>query len=287
MLTFDFKMKKLAIITGSTNGIGKATAKALINKDYEVLLIARNAAKASAVKQELTKGKNPDLCRIKLADLADLRSVQMLADEIKREYDKIDVLINNAGGVFEQRQESKDGLEMHFALNHMAHFVLTTELESLLKSSKSRIINVSSEAHRVAKPDLNDLAVKQNYSPMRIYGNVKLYNIWFTKEIVRRWGNSGVTSYALHPGVVRTGFAMNADKGMWKSVFQLFSPLMINPDKGAETSVYCATEAGIEANSGKYFKKKKPNRPSLLAQNEALASELWSISETLKKEKLG
>lgn len=280
-------MKKIAIITGATNGIGKATAKALLNKGYEVHLVARNAEKAAAVKQELTQGKNPDLCRIKIADLTDLQSVKNLAEEIKSKVNHIDVLVNNAGGVFEQRQESKDGLEMHFALNHMAHFVLTTELESLLKSSKSRIVNVSSEAHRVAKPNLDDLAEKINYSPMRVYGNVKLYNIWFTKEVAKRWGSSGVTSYAVHPGVVRTGFAMNSQGGMWKSLFKFLAPFMLTPERGAETSVYCATEDGLEMRSGKYFKKSSEVKPSALAINTELAERLWTISEAIKKEKLG
>jgi NAD(P)-dependent dehydrogenase (short-subunit alcohol dehydrogenase family) len=277
---------KTALITGATNGIGLETAKALLEKDFSVYMIARNKSKAEKVCQDLIAETGNKNCHYYIADLASLVSVKAVAKTINSDLQKIDVLINNAGGIFQEREESKDGIEMHFAMNHLAHFLLTNELEMLLKASDARIVSLSSEAHRMANLNLDNIQEKESYNAMRIYGNAKLCNILFTKGLVKRWGKDGVTAYCLHPGVVRTGFAMNADGGAWKLIFKLARPFMISASKGAETSAYCATEEGIELYSGKYFKSCKVTKPSAAAENEALADRLWQISQQLISEKL-
>lgn len=278
---------KTALITGATNGIGKETALALLKKGFSVYFIARNKDKSEAVRDELIAASGNKNCQFYIADLADLSQVKAVASTINNELSRIDVLINNAGGMFQTREESADGYEMHFAMNHLAHFLLTLSLEPLLVGSKARVVNLSSEAHRMAKLDLNNLEEKQNYSAIRVYGNAKLCNILFSKGLVKRWGSSGVTSYALHPGVVRTGFAMNAEGGLWKMIFQLIRPFMISPEKGAQTSIYCATEPGLESKTGQYFKDQKVVKPSADAEDENLADRLWQISLTMIELKLG
>lgn len=277
---------KTALITGATNGIGFETAKALLEKDFSVYMIARNKSKAEKVCQDLIAKTGNKNCYHYIADLASLASVKAVAKTISSDLQKIDVLINNAGGIFQEREESKDGIEMHFAMNHLAHFLLTNELELLLKASEARIVSLSSEAHRMANLNLDNIQEKESYNAMRVYGNAKLCNILFTKGLVKRWGKDGITAYCLHPGVVRTGFAMNAEGGIWKLIFKLVRPFMISPSKGAETSVYCATEEGIELYSGKYFKNSKVTKPSAIAENEALADRLWQISQKMISAKL-
>lgn len=277
---------KTALITGATNGIGLETAKALLEKDFAVYMIARNKSKAEKVCKELMTETGNKNCHFYIADLASLASVKAIAKTIQAELQKIDVLINNAGGIFQEREESIDGIEMHFAMNHLSHFLLTNELEMLLKASEARIVNLSSEAHRMAKLDLDNVQEKEGYNAMRVYGNSKLCNILFTKALVKRWGKNGVTAYSLHPGVVRTGFAMNAHGGPLKWMFKLIRPFLISASKGAETSVYCASEEGIELYSGKYFKNSKVVKPSAAAENEALADRLWQISQEMIEEKL-
>jgi len=277
---------KTALITGATNGIGLETAKALLERDFSVYMIARNKSKAEKVCQALIAETGNKKCHYYMADLASLASVKAVAKTINSDLQKIDVLINNAGGIFQEREESIDGIEMHFAMNHLAHFLLTNELEMLLKASEARIVSLSSEAHRMAKLDLDNIQEKEGYNTMRVYGNSKLCNILFTKALVKRWGKNGVTAFSLHPGVVRTGFAMNAEGGVWKLIFKLVRPFMISASKGAETSIYCASEEGIELYSGKYFKSCRVTKPSAAAENEALADRLWQISQQMVSEKL-
>lgn len=278
---------KRALITGATNGIGKETALALLKENYAVYFIARNESKSVNVRDELIAQSGNKNCDFYLADLADLAQVKAVAERINSELSKIDVLINNAGGMFQIREESADGYEMHFAMNHLSHFLLTLSLKQLLVGSNARIVNLSSEAHRMARLDLNNLEEKENYSAIRVYGNAKLCNILFTKGLVKRWGKDGVTSFALHPGVVRTGFAMNAEGGIWKIIFKLIRPFMISAQKGALTSVYCALEQGLESQSGKYFKDQKVQKPSADAENDALSDKLWQISREMIQQKIG
>jgi len=209
-----------------------------------------------------------------------LQSVSRAAAELRSQSEHIDVLINNAGGIFPEREVSIDGFEMTLAANHLGHFVLTLNLMPLLQKGSARIISVSSDAHKTARVNFDDLQLEKGYSSMRAYGNAKLFNIYFTRSLAERFAVKGVTAYCLHPGVVNTGFG-GRSTGFVKFLLGIARPFMITPEKGAQTSVYLATEPGIEALTGQYFKNKKPANPSKAANNNVARQTLWVKSEEL------
>ena len=275
-------MAKITVITGATSGIGSATATALAQQGHTLYMLVRNVRKGEALKHDIiAKSGNKDVYVIQ-CDLADLQSVRRAADELKARLAEINVLINNAGGIFDRREVSKDGFEMTFATNHLGHFLLTTELMPLLKNGKARIINVSSEAHKMGPADFNDLQAERSYSNFKAYGAAKLFNIYFAKSLAEKYGSEGITAFSLHPGIVNTGFGTGLS-GLGKLLMWLGKPFMIDAEKGAETSVYLATEPGIEAQSGLYFKKKKVAKPAAAANDTAARNKLWDVSEQLIK----
>lgn len=278
---------KTTVITGPTSGIGKETALALAKKDHALYLLVRNVPKGEALKQDIiTKTGNKSIYVVK-CDLADLHSVKEAADELKAKLVSINVLINNAGGTNNKRVLSKDGYEMTFAMNHLGHFALTLQLMPLLEKGHARIINVSSDGHRLGKPNFDDLQWEHTpYSALKAYSNAKLYNIYFTKSLAERYADKGVTSFAVHPGVVKTGFGADLS-GFFKIILAIMRPFMITPEKGAETSVYLATEPGMDAKSQQYFEKKKVAKSSALSWDEKNRIKLWDISEKLVKKVLG
>ncbi|PTB91465.1 short-chain dehydrogenase [Marivirga lumbricoides] len=270
-------MKKIAI-TGATSGIGLETAKALYEKGNELIFLVRNIKKAEGLIKEWSGGDRVEIIE---CDLANLQSVRNAARQLLTTYKELDVLINNAGGTFEERKESKEGLELHFAINHMGHFLLVRELYSFLQKSNTKIINVSSEAHRAGKLDFNNLQLTHNYSVIKGYGNAKLCNILFTKSLAKR----GFTSYALHPGIIDSGFGDNLSTP-FKLLWKLGKPFMKSAREGASTSIYLAQNELPKALNGSYFKNKKPTHSSSDSKNEALQEKLWKYSEEIIAEKL-
>lgn len=271
---------KTTVITGATSGIGEATALALAKKGHALYLLVRNMQKGERLKQRIiaqTKNKN---VFVLLCDLSDLSSVGKAADELKAKLFNINVLINNAGGVFDKHELSKDGLEITFATNHLGHFLLTMSLMPLLEKGHARIISISSEAHKMGKPDFDDLQSEKSYSSFKAYGTAKLFNIYFAKSLAERYANKGITAYVLHPGVVSTGFGAGLS-GFGKIMLSLARPFMISAEKGAETTIYLATEPKIESKSGQYFKKKKVVKLSAMANDVSARNRLWEISEKL------
>ena len=269
-------MSKQLVITGGTSGIGHAAVRSLISEGWLVTMLARNQAVADQMIGEFGDNLSFISC-----DLTDLTSVKKVASEIKMKLGHIDVLMNNAGGIVMERKTSKDGFEMSFALNHLGHFMLTTELLDLLISSNSRIINVSSAAHRLGKINFEDLQwEKRTYNSWKAYGDGKLANIYFTKELHSRFRSSGITAYSCHPGVVRTGFGTES-KGMFNLLLKAAQPFMISPEKGAETQLYLATIDGIEKHSGRYFDKRKVASVAPQANELETAAHLWEVSEEL------
>jgi NAD(P)-dependent dehydrogenase (short-subunit alcohol dehydrogenase family) len=271
---------KTILITGATSGIGTQTALALAKLGHTLYLLVRNTDKGNRVKNDIIAETQNQNIYVVECDLTGLKNVSKAAAEIKAQVNSIDVLINNAGGIFPARQLSTDGFEMTFALNHLGHFLLTMKLMPLLQKGKARIINVSSDAHKAAKVDFDDLQFEKAYSSMKAYGNAKLFNIYFTRSLAERYANTHVTAYALHPGVVNTGFGSQST-GFIKFLLSIARPFMITPEKGAQTSVFLATEPGIEPLSGQYFKNKKPIGPSSAANNNVARQALWLKSEEL------
>jgi NAD(P)-dependent dehydrogenase (short-subunit alcohol dehydrogenase family) len=266
------------VITGATSGIGKETALALAKLDHAVYLLVRDTAKGEEVKQQIiaaTKNKN---IYVMECNLADLKSVRAAADMLKASVIGINVLINNAGGIFKNREESRNGYEMTFAVNHLGHFLLVNNLLPLLERGQARIINVSSEAHRMGTPNFNDLQwTRRPYSAFKAYGMAKLFNIYFTRSLAIKYGPKGINAFALHPGIVNTSFG-SALTGIGKLLMWLMRPFMLSPERGAETTVYLATAPRLDVNSGKYFKNKRVAKASTMASNEVSRNKLWDIS---------
>jgi len=272
---------KVVVITGGTSGIGQVAAVELARQGARIILIARDRDRAAAALAEIGKA-GPGLAhRVVYAELASIASTRKVAAQIADAEARVDVLINNAGALFNKRQLSPDGLEMTFAVNHMAYFVLTEGLRrTLAASAPARIVSTASGAHRGATLDFDDLQAERSYSGFAVYGRSKLCNILWTRELARRLDGSGVTANSLHPGFVATRFGDNSG-----GIAQMLMPLArlgaISPQKGAETIVYLASSPEVAGATGLYYYQCKPDTPSAAAQDDAAAARLWAESERL------
>ncbi len=272
---------KTILITGANQGIGKAAAIVLGKLGAKLVLVCRNADKARAAVADIERegAKGVELLVGDMASQADIRRV---AAEFKAKHDRLDVLLNNAGALVTSRRTTVDGIEETFALNHLGYFLLTNLLLDVLKASApSRIVNVSSEAHRGAKMHWDDLQFKKgSYSAMGAYGQSKLANILFTRALASRLEGSRVTANCLHPGIIASGFGTTYG-GAAAAFFKVAHLFMISPEKGARTSIYLASSPEVEGVTGKYFDKCKERHPNRAAQEEGAPERLWAISEEL------
>jgi NAD(P)-dependent dehydrogenase (short-subunit alcohol dehydrogenase family) len=271
---------KTTVITGATSGIGKETALSLARQGHALYLLVRNIQKGDRVKQELVEQTGNKEINVIKCDLADLQSVRDAVAELSGKLFAINILINNAGGIFAERELSKDRFEMTFTSNHLGHFLLTTSLMPLLQKGQARIINVSSEAHKRGNPQFDDLQWEQSYNAWKAYGMNKLFNIYFTQSLASKFANTGILAFSLHPGVVSTDFWIGF-KGFGKLTTMLLRPFMITAEHGAETSIFLATAPRLDKYNGGYFKKKKIAKTSAIATDTAARDKLWAISEKL------
>lgn len=263
---------RTVLVTGSTDGIGKATAMELARRGAKVLIHGRNPEKGRAVLEEIRKRTGNETLEFFEADLSSQRQVRRLASEVIESRDKLHVLINNAGTFLPQRQLTEDGLEITFAVNYLAPFLLTHELLDLLKkSSPSRIITVASIAHWNARVDWNNLQGERRYDGFDAYALSKLGDILFTYALARRLQGTGVTANCLHPGVIRTKL-LRAGFGNYPGAM---------PEEGARTSVYLATSPDVENVSGRYFERCRPARSSPQSYDMELQERFWQVSERL------
>ena len=280
----DTRMQgKVCLLTGATSGIGKATALGLAQLGASVLLVGRNQEKGVAVLQEIeAETGNPNLTFL-LADLSSQASIRQLVDEVKRRFLRLDILINNAGLLMFKRETTEDGLEMTFAVNHLAPFLLTHLLLDLLKASApSRIIQVCSDSHERATISLDDLQGEKKYSPWHAYGQSKLAMLLCTYELSRHLAGTNVTVNALHPGFVATSIAQDSLSEPLRVLANLLLPLVgLSPEAGARTSLYLASSPDLTTISGKYFVKSVPIRSAPLSYDEVLQKEVWEASEQL------
>jgi len=269
---------KICLVTGGTNGIGKSTAQELARMGATVVIVGRDAQKTSHVVQEVRAASRSNSVDSLLADLSSEQEVRRLAAEFKSKYSHLHVLVNNAGGFFMRRQLRSDGIEMTFALNHLASFLLTNLLLDTIKASApARIINVSSNAHASGKIEFDNLQGERQYGP-KAYDNSKLANILFTMELARRLEGTGVTVNALHPGFVATGFAKNNGKVI-AALVSLITPLIArSPAKGAETSVYLASSQNVTSITGEYFFDSQVIPAAPQATDMVVARKLWDVS---------
>lgn len=275
------------LVTGATSGVGEAAAKGLAETGATVVLVGRDEAKTARVVDAIKAATGNEAVSSLLADLSVQAEIQQLAREFRARHDRLDVLINNAGGIYTERQLSADGIEMTFALNHLNYFLLTNLLLDLLKASApARIVNVASDAHRFGALNFDDLQSEKSYSAFGVYGRSKLANILFTVELAQRLDGSGVTVNALHPGFVNSGFGKNNRNGFWSSllvkIYDWVGPLIArSPEKAAETVLYLATSPEVSNVSGQYFVDCQPKTPSADAIDPAAAARLWAMSEAM------
>lgn len=274
---------KIVVITGATSGIGKSTAVKMASFGSHLVLIVRDLDKGQTVKAEILKGYPEAKIDLVEGDLASLFSVKKAIEQIKSLFPVIDILINNAGGVFEKKILTTDDLEMGFQVNHLSHFYLTYELlPYILKSEDARVINLSSEAHRMGKIDFDNLNTEKKFSTWPQYGATKLMNLLFTKALAVKYATQGLVSFAVHPGVVRTGFGSN-NSGLLKFFNKL--PFIISPDEGSKTTVYCATQSLVKLRNGDYYKKSKRSSSSAVSHDPHLRDKLWDASLQILQEK--
>lgn len=269
---------RTVLITGANRGMGRATALALADQGAKLVLLCRDEAQGRAVVNEIqARGADADLL---IADLRSMREVRAAAQEFRNRHDALHVLINNAGAIHAERRLTEDRVEETFAVNHLAHFLLTVELLDLMReSAPARIVSVSSEAHKRGWMRWHDLHFKSDYKPHRAYAQAKLATILFTRELARRLDGTRVTANCLHPGVVATGFE---EAEGWTSFFRRFAkPFLTQPEHGAKTTVYLASSSDVEAVSGAYFINCKPARPSGFGRDDGLARRVWTTSETI------
>ena len=270
---------KTVIITGATSGIGEVAAVRLAEKGARIVFTARDKVRADDTMAALRKaGPNADHA-LHMADLSRLSEMKRVGAKLAQE-SQIDVLINNAGALFNKRRETEDVLEMTFALNHMAYFVISNLLLPKLKSG-GRIVTVASNAHRGARLDFDDLQCRRSYVGFPVYSKSKLCNILFNRELARRIAGSGVTANALHPGFVATRFGDDSG-GLMRTVLKVAKPIgAISPEEGAKTIIYLASSPQVEDISGEYFYECKPATPTAEARNDQDAKRLWEISEQI------
>ncbi|MBM4161821.1 MAG: SDR family oxidoreductase, partial [Ignavibacteria bacterium] len=253
---------KICVVTGASSGIGRVTAEALAELGAMVLIVCRNREKSESTRLEIIRKHKDARVEFFLADLSSQKEIHVLADAIKARYQHIDVLVNNAGGINPKRTLTVDGIEMTFAVNHLAYFLLTNLLlDQLRAASAARVVNVSSDVHRYTTIFFDDLGLERSYTPMKAYCQSKLANILFTHELGRRLRGTNVTTNALHPGSVRTNFGKNLS-GISGFYFRAFGPLMRSPAKGAETVIWLATSSDVDGVTGRYFFDKREIRSS-------------------------
>jgi NAD(P)-dependent dehydrogenase (short-subunit alcohol dehydrogenase family) len=270
---------KTVVITGATSGIGEVAAVRLAEQGARIVFTARDKARADDTMAALKKANPGADHALHMADLSTLSEMKRVAGELARE-SEIDVLINNAGALFNKRQETADGLEMTFALNHMAYFVITNLLLGRLKPG-ARIVTVASNAHRGAKLDFGDLQSRKGYIGFPVYARSKLCNILFNRELARRITGSGVTANALHPGFVATRFGDNSG-GLMRTVLKVAKPIgAISPEEGARTIIYLASSPQVAEVSGEYYYECKLGTPTAEARNDEDARKLWEMSESI------
>jgi retinol dehydrogenase 14 len=274
---------KVALVTGSTSGIGLEAAVGLARMGAEVVIVARDAKKGDQAAIDIRSRSGSSKVSLLLCDFSSQASIRKLAEDYRAAHTRLDILVNNAGGVFKDRKVTVDGIEQTFAVNHLGYFLLTTLLLDLaIASAPSRIVNVASTGHYGGDLDFEDMGYeKGGYSIMRAYRRSKLANVLFTRELAKRLEGKNVTVTSLHPGAVATNIWAGAPGwaapilGIAKSLF------MISPAQSATRVVYLATSPDVVGKSGAYFDANKERAPAKLAQDDALARRLWDESAKL------
>jgi NAD(P)-dependent dehydrogenase (short-subunit alcohol dehydrogenase family) len=281
---------KICVVTGSNSGIGKETALSLAKMGAHVVMVVRSQERGEKSRLEIVKQTGSNSIDLMICDLSSMDSIKRFAQEFKSKYDRLDVLVNNAGAMFNKREVTPEGFERTLAVNYLGPFLLTHELLDLLKSSApSRIINVSSGLAKNGKVDLDDLQSEKNYAGTKayarvrapVYANTKLMLMMFTYELAKRLKGTGVTANVLMPGFVATNLGKNSGSLSSSIMFKMVRPMQVNAKKGAETSVYLASSDNVKEVSGKCFAKKKEVTTCPASYNEEIQKRLWNKTESM------
>jgi len=267
---------QVVIVTGSNSGIGKATAKALAGMGATVVMAVRNMERGEIVQEEIVEETGNKSVSVMVCDLASRDSIKRFTEEFKAEFDRLDVLINNAGAVFARRRLSVDGIESSMAVNYIGPFLLTRELLSLLEASApSRIVNVSSGLSGNAEFDFDDLQRETGYKGMQAYAGSKLMLTTYTLELARRLEGTGITANVVEPGFVATNLGRNSGSLLNSVMFTLVRPMQITPEKAAENTVYAAASPDLEGVTGKVFSKKQEKETPPITHDGEARRRLW------------
>lgn len=273
---------KICIVTGANSGIGKVTARELAKMGAEVIMVCRNQKKGEDALAEVIMDSKNNKVKLMLCDFSSQKSIRAFAEEFKSKYDKLHILVNNAGLILSERSMTEDNIESTFAINHLGYFLTTYLLLDLLKASApARIVSVSSEGHRLGHINFNDINYENNkYKGLNVYCDSKLANILFTKELAKRLHGTGVTANCLHPGVIASNFS-SGTKDLFGLAVKLSKRFLMTTEQGAETQIFLASSPEVEGITGEYFDKKRIKTPSREAQDPEVAEKLWRMSERM------
>ena len=270
---------KTAIVTGANSGMGMATVRALSDMGAKVIMLCRSEKRGTEALEKLSSEKYRDLELI-LCDLGNYDSIRAFANIVRRGYDHIDILVNNAGFISLDRQETGEGLERQFGINHIGHFLLTMSLLDLMGEG-GRIVNVASGAHKTGKIHFDDINLTKGFNVIKAYSQSKLANVLFTRELARRVKDRGIMVNCCHPGAVATNIGIDRDTGFGKTVTRLLKPFFQTPEQGARTAIFLVSDDSVSDVTGEYFYKCRIAKSSKRSKDMELAKKLFEFSEEL------
>ena len=271
--------EKIAVVTGANSGMGMATVEALSDEGARVIMLCRSEKRGKEALEKLSEKKDRKLELI-LCDLGDFSSIRAFAQKVKEKYKRVDILLNNAGFISLDRQETKEGLERQFGINHIGHFLLTTELLGIMDKG-SRIVNVASGAHKVGNIHFDDINLSKGYNVVKAYSQSKLANVLFTRELASRLADRTITVNCCHPGAVATNIGIDRDTGFGKTITGMLKPFFLTPAEGARTAIFLAMDESVKDVTGEYFYKCKIAKSSRRSKDMELAKRLFDLSEKL------
>ena len=270
---------RIAVVTGANSGMGLATVRALSDAGALVIMLCRSEERGRQALEQL-KDKPDRILDLILCDLGDYSSIRAFAKEVREKYGHVDILVNNAGFIALDRQETKEGIERQFGINHLGHFLLTLELLDMM-SAGARIVNVASGAHKVGKIHFDDINLTKDFNVVTAYSQSKLANVLFTRELAKRLKSRKITVNCCHPGAVATNMGIDRETGFGKTITSMLKPFFLTPEEGARTAVFLATDDSVSNITGGYFYRCKITKPAKQAKDPVEAKRLFELSEEL------